>query len=215
MSAPSSPKVGGASGSASPKVGSASPKVAQSGGSPKPGSASPKGSPKPKAEKVPEVDKSLEAWIYNIRTVLHFPAMVITVISLLISGAFIESASRKSLEILDNVFGKILGFVVPIAIAYMIDWQTGLLAAAVSLILFARLQRNDVGEGFLNLTGPDSVQSTKIVSNTHRWFVEKVLGEMPLAISSDRIQTKRYDDNDARTSSSSSMSSSHTSDGSR
>jgi hypothetical protein len=217
MSAPSSPN-----GSASPKVGnasgSASPKAVQSGGSPKAGSASPKaGSPKPKAnvDKIPEIDTSLEAWIYNIRTVLHFPGMVLTVAALLVSGTFIESASRKSLEILDNVFGRILGFVLPIAIAYALDWQTGLLAASVSLILFARLQKHDSGEGFLNGTSSDSVQSTKIVSNTHRWFVEKVLGEMPLAISSDRIQTKRYDDDDSRTSSSSSMTNTYSSDGTR
>ena len=217
MSAPSSPN------------GSASPKAAQSGGSPKPGSASPKagsaspkaGSASPKAkanvnvDKAPEIDTSLEAWIYNIRTVLHFPGMVLTVAALLVSGTIIESASRKSLEILDNVFGRILGFVLPIAIAYMIDWQTGLLAASVSLILFARLQKHDGGEGFLNGTSSDSVQSTKIVSNTHRWFVEKVLGETPLAISSDRIQTKRYDDDDSRTSSSSAMTSTYTSDGIR
>ena len=212
MSAPSSPN-----GSASPKVGnasgSASPKAAQSGGSPKPGSASPKANVN--VDKAPEIDTSLEAWIYNIRTVLHFPGTVLTVAALLVSGTFIESASRKSLEILDNVFGRILGFVLPIAIAYMIDWQTGLLAASVSLILFARLQKHDGGEGFLNGTSSDSVQSTKIVSNTHRWFVEKVLGEMPLAISSDRIQTKRYDDDDSRTSSSSAMTSTYTSDGIR
>ena len=169
---------------------------------------------KAKAE-LPEMDTSLEAWIYNIRSILHFPGTILTVIALLISGAFIESASRKSLEMLDNVFGKILSFIIPIGIAYAIDWQTGLLAAVVALILFARLQRDDIEEGFLNRTESDSVQSTKIVSNTHRWFVEKVLGEMPLAISSDRIQTKRYDDNDTRTSSSSSMSSSYTSDGTR
>ena len=204
MSAPSSPSAG----SASPKVGggSASPKV---------GGASGSASPKAKAEKVPEMDISIAGWIYNIRTVLHFPGTIITVIALLISGAFIESASRKSLEIIDNVFGRILSFALPIGIAYALDWQTGLLAATVSLILFARLQRNDTGEGFLNGTGSDSIQSTKIVSNTHRWFVEKVLGEMPLAISSDRIQTKRYDDNDTRTSSSSSMSSTYTSDSAR
>jgi hypothetical protein len=222
MSAPSSPN-GSASPKAaqsggSPKAGSASPKAGSA--SPKPGSASPKpGSASPKAnvnvDKAPEIDTSLEAWIYNIRTVLHFPGMVLTVAALLVSGTFIESASRKSLEILDNVFGRILGFVLPIAIAYMIDWQTGLLAASVSLILFARLQKHDGGEGFLNGTSSDSVQSTKIVSNTHRWFVEKVLGEMPLAISSDRIQTKRYDDDDSRTSSSSAMTSTYTSDGIR
>ena len=200
MSAPSSPKVApsAASGPTSPKVGGALSKVAA----------------KTKIE-LPEMDTSLEGWIYNIRAVLYFPGTILTVIALLISGAFIESASRKSLEMLDNVFGKILSFIIPVGIAYALDWQTGLLAAVVALILFARLQRDDIEEGFLNGTESDSVQSTKIVSNTHRWFVEKVLGEMPVAISSDRIQTKRYDDNDTRTSSSSSMSSSYTSDGTR
>lgn len=168
-----------------------------------------------KLPKLPPMDTSMEAWIYNIRSVLHFPGTIITVLTLLISGAFIESASRKSLEIFDNVFGKMLSFILPVALAYFLDWPTGLLAAAVSLILFARLQKADANsEGFLSGTG-DSVQTTKLVSNTHRWFVEKVLGEMPVAISSDRIQTKRYDDDDARTSSSSSMSSSRSSDGSK
>lgn len=168
-----------------------------------------------KLPKLPPMDTSMEAWIYNIRSVLHFPGTIITVLTLLISGAFIESASRKSLEIFDNVFGKMLSFILPVALAYFLDWPTGLLAAAVSLILFARLQKADANsEGFLSGTG-DSVQTTKLVSNTHRWFVEKVLGEMPVAISSDRIQTKRYDDDDTRTSSSSSMSSSRSSDGSK
>jgi hypothetical protein len=99
----------------------------------------------------------------------------------------------------------------------MLDWPTGLLAASVSLILFARIQKPDVSEGFsnVNLTN-DTVQTTKMVSDSHRWFIEKILGEMPVAISSDRIQTKRTEDNDARTSSSSSMySSSITSDGTK
>ena len=172
-------------------------------------------SPNPVPAAIPEIDTSIMSWINNIKTVLHYPSTIIIVSLLLISGTFIESASRKSLEILDNVFGRILGFVLPIAIAYALDWQTGLLAASVSLILFARLQKHDSGEGFLNGTSSDSVQSTKIVSNTHRWFVEKVLGEMPLAISSDRIQTKRYDDDDSRTSSSSSMTNTYSSDGTR
>jgi len=211
MSAPSSPKVGNASPKVGGAVGSASPKVGGAVGRAS-GSTSPKVG-KAKTE-IPEMDTSIGGWIYNIRTVLHFPGTVLTVITLIISGAFIESASRKSLEMLDNVFGKILSFAVPVSLAYVIDWQTGLLAAVVALILFARLQKNDT-EGFLNGTGSDSVQSTKIVQSTHRWFVEKVLGEMPIAISSDRIQTKRYDDNDTRTSSSSSMSSSYTSDSAR
>ena len=66
-------------------------------------------------------------------------------------------------------------------------------------------------ETFMN----DSVQTTKMVSDTHRWFVEKILGEMPVAISSDRITTKRYGENDSHTSSSATMSSSASSDGTK
>jgi hypothetical protein len=170
-------------------------------------------SPNPVPAAIPEIDTSIMSWINNIKTVLHYPSTIIIVSLLLISGTFIESASRKSLEILDNVFGRVLSFVLPLFFAYAIDWPTGLLAAAVALILFARLQKDDMQEGFMSQG--DSVQTTKIVSNTHRWFVEKVLGEIPIAISSDRIQTKRYDDNDNRTSSSSSMYNSQTSDGTK
>jgi len=172
---------------------------------------------RPGSPKVKEIDTSLEAWIYNTRTVLNFPITILTVAGLLVAGSFAETASRKSLEFIDNVFGRALFFIIPMLITQMLDWPTGLLAAAVSLILFARIQKPDVSEGFsnINLTN-NTFQTTKIVSDSHRWFVEKVLGEMPVAISSDKVQIKRTEDNDARTSSSSSMySSSITSDGTK
>jgi hypothetical protein len=177
------------------------------------------------AAKAPPMDTSLEAWIYNIRTVLHFPGTVLTVAGLLVAGAFAETAPRKSLEFLDSILGQALLFLLPLFLALMLDWPTGLLAGSICLIIFARLQKADpdseVQEGFAssldasNDTGSDTVQNTKIVSSNKRWFVEKVLGETPIAISSDRITVKRYDDNDNRTSSSSSMSSNNSSDGTK
>ena len=171
---------------------------------------------RPGSPKVTEIDTSLNAWIYNTRTVLNFPMTILTVAGLLVAGSFAKTASRKSLEFIDNIFGRAFFFIIPMLITLFLDWPTGLLAASVSLILFARIENPDVSEGFLSasLTN-DTVQTTKMVSDTHRWFVEKVLGEMPVAISSDRIQTKRTEDNDARTSSSSSMYSSTTSDGTK
>jgi hypothetical protein len=171
------------------------------------------------------MDTSLEAWIYNIRTVLHFPGTVLTVAGLLVAGAFAETAPRKSLEFLDSILGQALLFLLPLFLALMLDWPTGLLAGSICLIIFARLQKaepdSEVQEGFAssldasNDTGSDTVHNTKIVSSNKRWFVEKVLGETPIAISSDRITVKRYEDNDNRTSSSSSMSSDHSSDGTK
>ena len=194
MSQPSSPKT--------PKI----PKV-------------PKGSNTPKAQSEPLIDTSLEAWIYNIRSVLHFPSTIFLIIGLLVLGTFIENVPRKVLQLLDNSLGMMLLFIFPLAVSLFISWPAGLLAACISLIVFARIQKMAVTpdgdeEGFLN-GSDDTVQTTKLVSNPHRWFVEKVLGETPVAISSDRIQTKRMEDDDTRTSSSSSMSSSYTSDSAR
>jgi len=168
----------------------------------------------------PILDNSIQAWIHNIHSVLNFPGMILTVISLLLIGAFAETAPRKSLELLDSLLGKALLFIIPFIIAFAFDWPTGLLAASISLIVFSRLQRldpdsdsdSDLEEGFFDGA---NTQNTKIVSTTQRWFIEKVLGETPIAISSDRVVVKRYDDNDSRTSSSSSMSTNYSSDGTK
>jgi len=180
---------------------------------------SPKVPKVPKAQAEPLIDTSLEAWIYNIRSVLHFPSTIFLIIGLLVLGTFIENVPRKVIQLLDNFLGMTVLFIFPLGVSLFIGWPAGLLAACISLIVFARIKKMDTTEtedeeGFLS-GSDDTVQTTKLVSNPHRWFVEQVLGETPLAISSDRIQTKRTEDNDTRTSSSSSMSSSYTSDSAR
>lgn len=166
--------------------------------------------PTPMASPMDIMDKSIQGWIYNIKHVLHFPLTVLGVAGLLVAGAFAESAPRKSFDFLDNYIGLALFFIVPLGISCSLDWATGLLAAAVALIFFARLKLKDSTEGFMD----DMI--TEIVPTTKRWFVEKVLGETPIAISSDRIRRGYTKDDDSRTSSSSSMStvSSGSSDGS-
>jgi phosphotransferase system glucose/maltose/N-acetylglucosamine-specific IIC component len=164
----------------------------------------------PGLDSVPEIDKSLQSWLYNIRHVLNFPLTVLGVAGLLVAGTFAESAPRKSLEFLNNYLGRALFFLIPLSVAYGLDWATGLLAAVVALIFFARLQvHDDVKEGFMD------EMTTEIIPTSRRWFVEKVLGERPIAISSDRIR-RSYStlDEDSRTSSSSSMATTGSSDSS-
>jgi len=157
--------------------------------------------------KVPEMDMSLGNWIYNTRSMLHFPFTVVVVAALLVAGTFAETSSRKSLEALDSNLGRVILFILPMLIAYMIDWSTGVLAATVALIVFAKLQRGDDDEGFMDSSDSDkSDVTTKIISNSHRWFVEKILGESPVAISSDRIRTSAVQGETQRSSSSSSAS---------
>jgi hypothetical protein len=157
---------------------------------------------------ISQMNASIESWIFNTRQVLTFPVTILSVAGLLVLGTFAESAPRKSLEFLDNYLGHSLFFIVPFIFSVFLDWPTGLLAAVVSLILFTRLQKYEVSEGFVNDT------LTELVPSSKRWFVERVLDETPIAISNDRIRAAAYKDDDTRTSSSSSMASIVTSDGS-
>lgn len=154
-----------------------------------------------------EIDTSLKAWIFNTHSMIKLPLTIVSVFGLIIAGTFVEIAPRKSLEFLDTILGSSLFFIVPLLISLFLDWATGLLATVISLIIFTRLQRPDVSEGFVD----DFV--TDIIPSPKRWFVEKVLGETPIAISSDRVTQSEKKDIDTRTSSSSSMSISGTSDG--
>uniref|UniRef100_A0A6C0AP38 Uncharacterized protein n=1 Tax=viral metagenome TaxID=1070528 RepID=A0A6C0AP38_9ZZZZ len=165
------------------------------------------------SETQPEIDMSILSWITNTHSVLQWPLTIISVAGLLVLGSFVEIAPRKSLEILDNTLGRSLFFILPFLIAVLIDWPTGLLAATVSLIIFARLQKPDSSEGFSD-TSDSGDSSTKFISNSHRWFIERILGESPLAISSDRVTTSSSKDSDIRSSSSSMSTASMPSDSS-
>ena len=160
-------------------------------------------SPKAKPAKIGEIDRSMWSWLLNISDVMKFPFTVLAMAGLLVTGAFIEIAPRRSLEFLDNTFGSILFFTVPFIFMSYFDWSTGLLAAVVSLIVFTRLEKGDSDEGFSDKSDDDKEVSTKVVSNPHRWFIERVLGEEPVAISSDRIITSAVQNQDNKSSSSS------------
>ena len=166
--------------------------------------ASPSASPM--ASPGEEMDMSILSWLTNTHTVLKWPGTILTVAALLVAGAFAGIAPRKSLEFLDNTIGSAVFFIFPLVCSVVLDWPTGLLAAVVSLILFARLQKRDTSEGFSDTVDDKSEQNTKLISNPHRWFIERMLGERPVAISSDRIITSAVQGNDSRIANSTSQS---------
>jgi hypothetical protein len=131
---------------------------------------------------------------------MKWPGKILTVAGLLVAGAFAGIAPRKSLEFLDNTIGSALFFIFPLICSVVLDWPTGLLAAVVSLIVFARIQKKDSSEGFSDTVDDKSEQNTKLISNPHRWFIERMLGETPVAISSDRIITSAVQDKDVHKS---------------
>jgi hypothetical protein len=167
--------------------------------------SSPKARSEASSPKPADIDMSLKSWITNTHSVLHSPLTILSIAGLIILGTFIEIAPRKSLEFLDNMLGRSLFFILPFVISLLIDWPTGLLAAAVCLIVFALLQKENSSEGFSDKSDTMD-KSTQLISTSHRWFIEKTLGESPIAISSDRITTSASKGTDIRSSSSSVLS---------
>ena len=175
--------------------------------------ASPRASPSasPRASKTnanKEVIYTLQDWLSNTHMTLLFPGKVLTVFSIILLGAFIKTAPRKSLEFLDSYFSLSILFAFPFLFVYLIDWPTGLLVATIVVIIYARLQ-NQEEEGF---TGSSE---TTLVSDPKRWFVEKTLGETPLGTVSKEVDQLKYKNNDSKTSSSSSMSNTRSSSGTK
>ena len=162
---------------------------------------------------ISQMDTSLNGWVKNAHSTLSFPTLLLTVVGLIVAGTFAEKSPRKDILFLNSVIGTVFLYCIPLIITAVIDWPTGLLAATVSLIFIARLNKQGEEEGF-NMISPasDEFNSTKIIGTSQRWFVEKVLGEVPIAISADKIITRSVSDYDNRTSSSSSMSGAGSSD---
>jgi hypothetical protein len=141
------------------------------------------------------MDLSLQSWIENTRTILNFPITILSIVALLVAGTFAETAPRKSLEFLDHPIGKFILFLIPFFFTQLLNWPSGLLAATVSLIFLAKLHKPDVDEGFMDSDGSyESGSDTQIIPNAKRWFIERVLGETPVAISSGRVVTYAQDD---------------------
>ena len=170
--------------------------------------ASPMASPRGKGDK--EILYTLQDWMTNTHGTLLFPLKVLTVFGMILLGAFIKTAPRKSLEFLDSYFSLAILFTLPFLSVYLVDWPTGLLAATIVVIIYARLYTQEhEEEGF---TGSSE---TTIVSDPKRWFVEKALGETPLGTVNKEVSQLKYKHDDQKTNSSNSMSISRSSGGTK
>jgi len=172
--------------------------------------SSPKPSRKANTAKAEKIIYSLEEWMTNAHSTLLFPMKILTVFAMILLGAFIGTAPRKSLEFLDSYVSLSLLYAVPFAFVYYFDWPTGLLVATIVVTLYARLNKQEEEE-----EGFTGTSETMIVSDPTRWFVEKALGETPLGTVSKEVDQVKYKNNDPKTNSSNSMSISRSSSGTK
>lgn len=86
-----------------------------------------------------------------------------------------------------TTLGRFFLFVLTIAIGEYYCWTSGLLMAVLALLLLSMSPRKS-REGF------ESNTSLKLVTNSDRWFVEKVLKENPVGFEEQDVKTQAIQD---------------------
>jgi hypothetical protein len=89
----------------------------------------------------------------------------------------------------DSLLGRVLGIAIIYGVVESLGWVYGLLTAMAFLLILNGVPRNDGLEGF---DGGGTVTEKKIIGK--RWFVEKVLGETPKKIATDKVTTSAIED---------------------
>jgi len=91
----------------------------------------------------------------------------------------------------DSLLGRIFGVIIIYGVVESLGWVYGLLTALAFLLIIngaPRVERTTL-EAF---DGGGSVSEKKVIGR--RWFVEKVLGENPKKIATDRVTTSAIED---------------------
>ena len=91
----------------------------------------------------------------------------------------------------DSILGRIFGVIIIYGVVESFGWVYGLLTALAFLLIIngaPRVERTTL-EAF---DGGGSVSEKKVIGR--RWFVEKVLGENPKKIATDRVTTSAIED---------------------
>ncbi len=87
----------------------------------------------------------------------------------------------------DSLAGRILGVGIVYGVIHSMGWVYGLLTAMAFLLLLNGSPSSWVFSSQEGFDGGGSVSEKKRIGK--RWFVEKVLGEHPVKIATDRVNT--------------------------
>lgn len=91
----------------------------------------------------------------------------------------------------DSLLGRVIAVAVIYGVVETFGWVYGLLAALAYILVLNGAPRVDTS-GLEAFDGGGTVSEKKIIGK--RWFVEKVLGEYPKKIATDRVYTSAVED---------------------
>jgi hypothetical protein len=115
---------------------------------------------------------------------LDSPAKLLYGFLLILVIVFSSSIPTEYRAFSDTILGKVLGIAILYGVVKSLGWVYGLLTALAFLLVLHGAPRLEYVEGF---EGGGSINEKKVIGK--RWFVEKVLGEHPKRIETDRVYT--------------------------
>ena len=98
----------------------------------------------------------------------------------------------------NSALGRTFLFAATFVIADMYSWNYGLMAALLTVLMLA-ISPHPEG---VRVEGFEDNTDIKLVTEKHRWFIEKALNEHPAGISEDKVKTSPIQDQGGTMSSS-------------
>jgi hypothetical protein len=120
------------------------------------------------------------------------PIMIFIALVMITVIVFLEKVPIEIRKQADTVLGRLFLLGITVLTIQLFGWTMGILAALMSVLLIGaggvHPIKKPIQEGF------SSEINYRIVPNKHKWFVEKVLGENPLLIEDQTIDTMAVQD---------------------
>lgn len=118
------------------------------------------------------------------------PAEILVGIFLALLIVFVEQVPAKVRAQANTTLGRLFFFFLVALVGEQLGWPLGILMAlAAAVLIGGRAINGAIKEGF----EPDPL-NVRVVPTQHKWFVERVLGENPLLIEDQLVETTAVQD---------------------
>lgn len=105
---------------------------------------------------------------------------------------FLEKVPLEIRKQADSLLGRLFLLGITVLTTVLFGWPLGMLSALMSVLLIGaggiHPMKKVIEEGF------SSEMNVRLVPSKHKWFVEKVLGENPLLIEDQTVDTSAVQD---------------------
>jgi len=116
------------------------------------------------------------------------PIMILTGLLMVIVIVFLEKIPLEVRKQADSTLGRALLLTFTTVVILLFGWPLGILAGLMSVLVIGAGSVEPLKEGF------SSEMNVRLIPSQHKWFVEKVLGENPLLIEDQTVDTSAVQD---------------------